>query len=170
VELKHTLTLLILLTAVFSDLSTGKISNKLIGAGYLTGFIYHIHESGLKGSIFFLIDILFPIILLFFLFQIRALGAGDIKLLSVISGIWSIRIAILCIVSSFVVGAAISLCKLLYYQNLVPHLIFFFTYMKELITNRVLKEYSFCSEKNQHYIHFSIPILIGYLIILEVVH
>lgn len=169
-EMKIALTLLILFIAAILDLRTGRISNELILIGYVIGFTFQLLEMGLIGSIAFLLQAVIPIAVLFILFVTRTLGAGDIKLFSVIGGLWSVQITALCIGTSFVVGAAFSLCKLLYHHNLISRLIFFHSYIKEVIHERTLKRYRYDSTNDHCFIHFSIPILIGYLIVLEVVY
>lgn len=75
------------------------------------------------------------------IFRIGALGAGDIKLFSVIAGFLTLKTWWVCVEAAFLVGAAMGLFKLLF-KNYV---------------------------KDAHTIHFSVPILAGYLYYLGVV-
>ena len=106
----------------------------------------------------------------YLLFLIRALGAGDIKLFSMIGGIWGFHVLILTIVLSFLVGAGISLCKLLYHRNLISRLWVFKDYICQVIISGRLLKYPKGSQKEKHVIHFSIAILIGYAIAMEVAY
>ncbi len=160
--------LTLLSMAVVTDLQNFQISNRLIVSGFLTGLLLQIVELGVMGIGVFLINVSIPIILLYLLFLMHALGAGDIKLFSVIGGIWGFQVLCRTIVISFLVGAVISACKLLYYQNLISRLWVFKEYVCQVLYTGKLLEYPIVSQEKQHVIHFSISILIGYAIAMEV--
>ena len=122
----------ILILAVCSDVRTEKIRNKLILAGLATGFLIQIYEKGIS---------FIPLFLFYPIFRIGALGAGDIKLFSVIAGFLTLKTWWVCVEAAFLAGAAMGLFKLLF-KNYV---------------------------KDAHMIHFSVPILAGYLYYLGVV-
>ncbi|MFP3155726.1 A24 family peptidase [Lachnospiraceae bacterium ZAX-1] len=152
------------------DVKTGRISNRLICFGLSSGCLIQIYDLGMKGIFIFLLNVSLPVIFLFLLFQMHALGAGDIKLFSVIGSIFNLKVTVWCILASFVVGAVFAICKLIYNQNLMARLLYFCGYMQDFLETKVLKKYDGQSDGKQNYIHFSIPILIGYLIMLEVVY
>ena len=154
--------------AVVTDLQNFQISNRLIVSGFLTGLLLQIVELGVKGIGVFLINVSIPIILLYLLFLIHALGAGDIKLFSVIGGIWGFQMLCKTIAVSFLVGAVMSLCKLLHHRNLISRLLILKGYVCQVITTGRLSEYPQEFQGKQHVIHFSIAILIGYAIAMEV--
>ncbi len=152
------------------DIRSFQISNRLIVSGILIGCFFQIQELGVKGAGVFLISVSVPVILFYLLFLMRALGAGDIKLFSMIGGIWGFQLLIITIVLSFLVGAGISLCKLLYHRNLISRLWVFKGYICQvMLTGRILK-YPKESQEENHVIHFSIAILIGYAIAMEVAY
>ena len=124
----------ILILAVCSDVRTEKIRNKLILAGLATGFLIQIYEKGISFIPLWFIQISIPIFLFYPIFRIGALGAGDIKFLTLKT--WWV-----CVEAAFLAGAAMGLFKLLF-KNYV---------------------------KDAHTIHFSVPILAGYLYYLGVV-
>ena len=83
-----TLTLLtVLVFAVAADFREMRISNRLIASGLMMGLALRILGEGGAGIVHFLVNISIPVILLFLLFQLRVIGAGDIKLLMTL-GIW----------------------------------------------------------------------------------
>ncbi len=131
----------ILILAVCSDVRTEKIRNKLILAGLETGFLIQIYEKGISFIPLWFIQISIPIFLFYPIFRIGALGAGDIKLFSVIAGFLTLKTWWVCVEAAFLAGAAMGLFKLLF-KNYV---------------------------KDAHMIHFSVPILAGYLYYLGVV-
>ncbi|MBQ9631489.1 MAG: prepilin peptidase [Lachnospiraceae bacterium] len=130
--------LLLLGAAVLSDLKTEKVPNRLILAGYALGALYRIHAP--PELAYFVWDIVYPIALLYPLYLARGLGAGDIKLFSVLSVFYPFSILIQIMIFSLYVGAGQAACRLAYAR--VFH-----------------KEY-------KNYIHYTICILLAYLIYL----
>ena len=163
------MTLLLLTAAAFTDIRTGRISNRLIAVGTLTGTVVQVMEYGGKGILYAAGLIFFPVFLLFFLFLMHALGAGDIKLFSVIGSIWNFPILMHCIFISFFVGALISLLKLLSQRTLFSQMFYFFQYVRNCITDRRILAYPKESGSHQNIIHFSIAILLGFCITMGVI-
>lgn len=128
--------------AVVTDFREMRISNRLIASGLILGLALRIMGEGSAGIVHFLVNISIPVILLFLLFQLRALGAGDIKLFSVIAGFLSIRQTLYVMVASFVAGGGIGVIKMLYLK---------------VVTGRF--------GNKRTLIHFSTAILIGYLFV-----
>lgn len=162
-------TLLLLLTAAVTDLCSGRISNRLIGLGLTMGLAVQIWESGWSGFILFVIQVLFPVIVLFLLFLMRALGAGDIKLFSVVSGIWNLKVICYCMFFSFLAGAIVSLGKLLFYKNLRARLQYFCFYVWLSLTEKQIGAYDRGRSEKETIIHFSVAIFIGFLISIGVI-
>ena len=164
------LSLILLSLAAAMDIRSRKISNRLILTGLITGLLIQVEESGWKGAGVFLINVSIPIILCYLLFLMRALGAGDIKLFSVIGSIWNVKILFTTIIASFLTAAFLSLCKLLYHGNLISRLCVFGKYVRQAAAAGRLLRYPAGPQEEQYAIHFSISILIGYLIALEVAY
>ena len=133
---------MILFTAVIQDFMCMKISNRLIVSGLIWGLAFRLMGDGMAGVLPFLIHISIPVILLFLLFQLRVIGAGDIKLFSVAGGFLSMRQLLYVILAAFVTAAVIGLGKLLYQKR-----------MAGIFGNQ------------RTLIHFSAMILIGYFIV-----
>ena len=161
---------MLLSLAVGMDIRSGKISNRLILIGLAAGFFFQVVGFGWRGAGVFLINVSIPVILCYLLFLMHALGAGDIKLFSVIGGIWNLHVLIITIIVSFLVAAGMSFGKLLYHRNLISRLCIFGKYIHQVMTTFQLSEYPKGTQGKQHIIHFSIAILIGYLIALEVAY
>lgn len=99
-----------------------------------------VYEKGMTSIPFWLIQVSIPVILFFMAFQIGGLGAGDIKLFSVIAGFLTMKDMWTCIVAAFLAGAVLSIGKIIFAKRM----------------------------KQPHTIHFSVPILAGYLYYLGV--
>lgn len=110
-----TLTLLAyLIMAVVTDFRETRISNRLIASGLMVGLAFRFVGEGSVGIVHFLVNISIPVILFFLLFQMRALGAGDIKLFSVAGGFLTTRQLIYMMLASLFIAAVIGVGKLVY--------------------------------------------------------
>ncbi|MCI8326419.1 MAG: hypothetical protein HFI37_01420 [Lachnospiraceae bacterium] len=123
------------MAAAISDIHTGKIRNWLIFLGLILGGIITIFEKGIVAIPFWIIQIFIPVFLFFLMFRIGGLGAGDIKLFSVIASFLTIEEWWICMTAAFLSGAVICIFKIMFAKKM----------------------------KDPHRIHFSIPILAGYL-------
>lgn len=162
--------LTLLSIAAAADIQSLRISNRLIVSGLFLGCFFQVFQMGAKGIGVFLLNASLPVVLFYLLFLMRALGAGDIKLFSMIGGIWDLQVLMITIAASFLVAAAMSFCKILYYRNFISCLRIFREYIEQAVLCRKILKYPQESQGNQHIIHFSIAILIGYAIAMEVTY
>lgn len=105
-----------------------------------------------------------PILLLFLLFYFKMLGAGDIKVFSVLGSFlgWGIVVRIGAI--SFVYGAIWSIVKLVYYRNAKQRLKYLMQYISTSLLLRKRTPYLIRGEQSKYYtVHFSVIILWAYL-------
>ena len=109
---------MILFTAVIQDFMCMKISNRLILMGLFCSIAFGISIGGVPQIIYILWNISFPVIILYLLYVLGILGAGDIKLFSVIGGFTNFKTLTDCILAALLVGAIISVGKMLYNRNL----------------------------------------------------
>ena len=129
---------------VIFDFRTGKIPNRLCAVGALTGVASSICDGivrqgikgGAVGGLGALVGLGLPIILLFILHRVKALGAGDIKLLAMAGSFLGIHI-IYVIFYSFFIGGIIALII--------------------IISNHLI------TDNKRHYLHFSLEIFLGFL-------
>ena len=128
--------------AVVTDFGEARISNRLIASGLIWGLAFRIMGDGSAGIIHYLVNISIPVILLFLLFQMRALGAGDIKLFSVAGGFLSTGQLLLLIPASIVAAGVIGVGKLVW-------------------KGKIQKKFG----KERTLIHFSLAIMIGYFFV-----
>lgn len=99
----------LLLAAAFFDLRKRKIPNLLILAGAVLGMARLI--SCREPFLTYLPGILIPILFLFPFFSIGTLGAGDIKLFSVIGFFLPLRISMACMALGFVIAGILGVCR-----------------------------------------------------------
>lgn len=151
-----------LLVAAGFDLWSGKIPNWIVAIGAMGGVIYRVWERGIVGFGLAIFYMLFPIILLYLLFLMRALGAGDIKLFSVIA-IWTgIQKSCYVIFCSLLAGAIYGAVKLIYHKSLISSLLRFVQYAGRILSTGDIEPYRTKHTWDKHSIHFALAIAIGF--------
>lgn len=90
------------------------ISNRLIIVGLILGLFFRIFGEEKTGILVYIVNISIPVILLYLLFRMHALGAGDIKLFSMIGAFITTEQLLQIMVMAFVIGAVMGFLKLLY--------------------------------------------------------
>lgn len=100
-----------LVLAVILDLRTFRIPNALTMAGMAVGVIYQLYRAGPPGMFGAVKDFFGSILILFPLYMIKCLGAGDIKLLSVITIFLGWKQGMIISIYSLFAGAAIGIIK-----------------------------------------------------------
>ncbi len=153
----------IVLIAVISDFRHMKISNRLILIGIGLALIFGILGRGIPAAAFVLWNISFPVLALYLFYLMGVIGAGDVKLFSVIGGFVNFKELICCMVFSFAAGAAISLAKLWYSGRLAEGLQEGCSYLQSVLRGNRMP-YERDSEKKTNLIHFSLAILLGLLL------
>ena len=131
----------LLILAVCYDWKDYCIPNWLIYAGYGIGFFYQSILFGFSGSIFWLKGILFPMITLFIFFYYKMIGAGDIKLFSLIGGVSGIYSIIDIMTVSLFFGALLSVMFILRYRNLRSRLQYLLTYFSNITKQKKILPY-----------------------------
>lgn len=119
----------------------------------------------------FIPGILFPLVVLFPLYRLGVIGAGDIKLFSMVGFYFPFMKLVYCIFTAFVLGAFFSVVSMVYYRNFSERMTYLFSYLKECIGMGQLQYYYLDSMENQisksmddkSKIHFAIPIFISVL-------
>ena len=165
--LNTVLTAAILLVAAGMDLSFYRIKNELIFAGMSAGIVLWIFGTFPFQGGSLLAGILLPVLICWIPFRMHALGAGDIKLFSVIGCLNGGEDAVCCICFSFLFAAGISVGKLLSHRQLWTSLMNCFQYFQQIVTEGKMMPYP-GGDLPDHRFHFSVAILLGYLALLGV--
>lgn len=97
--------------AVCTDLKTMRVPNGLIVLGVLAGAM--LSSMGIRsgGVILFLIRLVLPVVILYPVYLMRGLGAGDIKLIAALSTIMGADLALAVIIYSLFIGAIIGIAR-----------------------------------------------------------
>jgi prepilin peptidase CpaA len=156
--------ILILAIAVYMDFKCYRISNKLVIAGICIGSLHNFLQLGIYGLVCSILWGIIPIAILFILYIISALGAGDIKLFAVIGIFGGISFCFKAIIIAFIIGAIISLVKMVRHGILFERLRYFSGYILSVIQRKKLLSYDI-DKKEKYVIHFSFPIILSVVIL-----
>lgn len=157
------LALLFAVGAAGMDLQTQKIPNIWLCCGWMSGLGYQFLTNQIQGIEGFAAGSLLPVALLWILFIFRMIGAGDIKLLSVLGGIMGVPAILSCLVWSVIFGAVLSAAILIICGDLPQRLNYFTNYFKLYFQTGKRVPYRMEGSRPEH-IHFSVPILMGTLL------
>lgn len=156
--------LLLLFLAALADLKTDHIPNGFIILGILIGILGGLwFHTSLPQSVF---SMLLAFLLMYPLFKIGALGAGDVKVFMMAGSFMGPKAFLTVMMSTFVIGAVFSLGKLLIEHNGRERIRYFLSYAAEVARTGHWKIYGeHMAQDYQLYrrnkIHFTVPILFG---------
>lgn len=154
----------IVIMAVVQDLQSMKISNRLILAGLVLSLVFGIILGRAPQILYILGNIFFPVIVLYLLYLLGVLGAGDIKLFSVIGGFTNFKTLTDCILAALLVGAIISVGKMLHNRNLQFSLFKGSVFIRELLHGNFMS-YRKSMVQKENLMHFSVAILLGFMVV-----
>lgn len=120
--------LLLLLYAIINDLLIHKIRNKVLLFFSILGVLVNGADEGLNGFLNASLGALLPFILLFIIFSMKALGGGDIKLLSAIGCAMGYRFITDTMIYTFLIGGCVGCIILIkngamngFARNIISH-------------------------------------------------
>ncbi len=162
IAIKYIEASILLLTALISDIKFYKIKNKItmifVSAGLLTGFGFQ-RSKGVLNSF---LGIVVPFILLFALYAIRMLGAGDIKLFCALGAIFGGKCIIDIMAYSFIAGGIISLVLMVTRRNAKNRFMHFCNYFKMIFLLQSFRPYTEFEEKtDKGKVRFAYAVFIG---------
>lgn len=153
--------LVLLLLAAGSDMILWKVKNGIILAGLVIGSYYMLREQNYINC---LLGALLPVLIFWPLFSIRAIGAGDIKLLSILGLFQGFAWLPTFLVKALLVGAILSMIQMICYRSLKSRFQYFFHYVTTLyMTRKPVRYYDASVDGRSMTIHFSAAILGAFL-------
>lgn len=157
--------LLLLLIAVCQDYRQDKIKNGLVMSMLLWGLYLQIAGCGGRGIWLFLTGSCLTFFLTYPLFQIGALGAGDVKLFTACAGALGIKRGLLFLCCTFLTAAVLSLRKMLYQHTLFQRFRYFFTYIRQAVLMAQIIVYEWDdTKKKERRIHLAGPAFFAMLL------
>lgn len=159
--MRMVMTSLILLAAVRSDMICEKVGNRLIAFGLCAGIGFHICVLHTTGWTDVIAATLLPIMVCWVLFRIRALGAGDIKLFSVIGCLNGTEVVIDTMIGAIVIAAGYAFFYLVKNRQLFAAFSDLFYYAERILAEKRLRSYRAYATAVRK-MHFSPAIVLGY--------
>ncbi len=172
---------ILLMAAVVMDFFFDKIYNEWILVLFVTGMSYTTWSGGFEGFIKALVSMAIPFFLLYPLFMIGVIGAGDVKLLSVMGSFFTVREIFICVLVSFLLGAVFSLLKMAAERNFLQRLRYLLSYVCDVFKTKEWKLYETQKneftqgnepkaikerkERNKAKIHFALPIMLSVMLL-----
>ncbi len=160
------LLLLALFPMVLADLVTDRVPNGLIVLGIATGLFCSLWQDGIHGVLRSVVSMGSSFFLLFPLFKIGGLGAGDVKMFLTAASFLTTGSILWIIAGAFLIGAVLSVGKLMKEQNAAERLRYFLSYLGEIVHAKQWRLYG--EEAKQNYlayrrnkIHFTLPIFLS---------
>jgi len=166
----QTIKYVILITIIFAmvlDLRDNRISNHYLLVVWGIGIGLKVAQKGIQGLLVGIILTLLPLVLLYFLHQMKALGGGDIKLFGAIATFLNIETLIQWMAFSFLAGGAMAIWILMKKKIFRQRILYLCQYMKDqsqLFPNHRIYQNAHIGQENV--IHFTISMVVGYCILL----
>lgn len=157
----------LLCVACIQDVRTGKISNLLVVAMVLTGVFYRFYTGAVWGIVCYVLTFAGYLALLYGLYRIGVLGAGDVKLLAALEGCFGVQSGISFFLGVWVIAAVMAFGKMLIQGNLMERVEYFFSYVLDVVT---LRKWQFYYEDRQdafrkgRFIHMTLPMLLSLIL------
>lgn len=158
--IKSFLLVMLLILSLICDIKTKKIKNAIILPFMIVGFITGFCENGVSGFINSLCGIVFPVLIMFPLFMLRMLGAGDIKCFGSIGAIMGMSFVINSIIYSFIAGGILALIIISVNKNALKRFKYLIDYIKSCFLTYSLAEYDNLKASNGVF-RFSYAIILG---------
>lgn len=151
------------------DFLYDKIFNGWIVFGILIGLFFRTWENGLYGICDAGISMTISFCILFPIYKIGGIGAGDVKLFMLVGSFVTTDFLLHVIVCSFILGAVFSIGKIISEENFRERAENFFSYLRAVFYTGQWKFYGeHMRQDYQKYqsnkIHFALPVFISVML------
>lgn len=161
------LLLVILAVAAWYDIREQRIPNWWCALAFLCGLYLTWQKAPGEGRAWSMawygIRLLSVTALWFPLFRLRMIGAGDVKLMAIITGFLGFKTGASVILYGFFIGAVLAFLKMLICRNLHQRLAYFFAYIRRLfLTKEAVPYYRASRDGKNAVIPMAACLLAGY--------
>ncbi len=159
--------------AVIMDFASFKIKNRLILFGLIVGILLRIYDMEWTSILDGIIGMVVPVIILFPFFLFKVLGAGDIKLFSVIGLFYGNTFVLNSMLYSLFIAGFMSIIVLIkskQFQSRYEYFIWYIKYFYLKVTreggsrNEIIPYYDVSRDGYTGVIHYSLAIIIAVII------
>lgn len=154
--IKMLISAVFLLVINITDFKELKIKNKIVLPVAVLGLVLGIADKAFFDS---LSGMLLPLVL-FPLFALKMLGAGDIKALCAIGAVVGFKMSILTVIFTFLCGGIIAIGFMMVNANASERIKYFRNYLKMCFVTKTLQKYDFGGD-NKSYFRFAYAITAG---------
>lgn len=114
IEVKIALLLILLVVAAYFDITSRRIPNQLVLAGLIASFILEINLNGFEGFRAWGLGLLVGFGAFLPLYMLRAMGAGDVKLMAMVGSFLGPLFAIGAVITTLIVGGILAIAMAMY--------------------------------------------------------
>jgi len=139
-----------------TDIKGFKIKNKVVLPTIIIGLIYGLICNSFLDSIY---GMLIPLVL-FPLYALKMLGAGDVKALCAVGAVLGFKLSVMTLLLTFVSGGVIALGFMLFNKNFKERFKNLFLYLKMSFFMRKMDKYNYGGGEKS-YFRFSFAITTG---------
>lgn len=155
-KIKIIICIVFLVAINFTDMKGYKIKNKVVLPMVIVGILNGILCGTVSDSI---CGMLIPLVL-FPLYALKMLGAGDIKAFCALGAVLGTRLCFMMMIFSFIAGGIIAFFFMLFNKNFLKRFKNLFEYLKLCIFTKNLYEYNYGGDEKS-YFRFSFAITAG---------
>lgn len=156
---KYVLLIGVLALSAITDYKEYKIKNKYLLLTVLMACAYHGITSGLEGSIKSFVSLFIPIVVLFPLFMLKMLPAGDIKLFGAIAAIMGIGFTINAFIFTIFIAGIGAIFLMFVHNNFFERMTYLGRYIYSSLILKKILPYNDYSNINPSY-HFPLSYFI----------
>ncbi|WP_105619046.1 prepilin peptidase [Vallitalea okinawensis] len=156
---KYVLLIGILALSAITDYKEYKVKNKYLLLTVLIACIYHGTTTGLQGSIKTFFNVFIPIIILFPLFMLKMLPAGDIKLFGTIAAIMGTVFTINAFILTIFIAGIGAIILMFVHNNFFERMTYLGRYIYSSLILKKILPYNNYSNINPSY-HFPLSYFI----------
>lgn len=147
------------------DLERYAVPNSFLLISLLAGIVLTVWADGAIEGILHIGACVFLTALLFPLFAVHVLGAGDIKLFAVVGSFYGLSFGVSCIMAAFVLGGFMSIWKMMKQKELKQRVLWVLKWIQGIRQTKKLSAYPCYSKQyEQDTIHFTWAILGGFFV------
>lgn len=163
------LLILLLIMAVLMDFRYDRIYNGWIIFGILLGLSLCILIKGWNGIYDAVAAMLISFCILYPVYKIGALGAGDVKLLIMVGSFISVNQLLRIIIFSFIIGSVFSVGKMISEENFKERMQYLFSYLSDVLCSGQWKLYGEnlkddYKKYKSNKIHFALPVCLSVML------
>ena len=164
--IKMTLIITQIAIAVITDVRCYKVKNIMIAAFLGAEIMFYAISIEHRNFFAGLLGLAAPFVVLFPLYILKMLGAGDIKLFCSIGFLVGVKDVLYSIIYSYLFGFVIAVIIMINRDNFLARFKSLFYYLKSCILSMCILPYGGLNPQSDGRMHFTIPIAMGTLAVI----